>query len=1514
MNINIKRSVILLLTITLVIGLVPPVSSQSTTTVYYGLDWTVSDSGNVVSDGDDVGVYYDDGSGPTKIYSQAVPDSDNIVIDTANLIQNSPPQDKTVSVWKLDGSGNQDTKVSEADLKVQNLSIAFNPSTVDFTTTSTTDLEITNNYSGSWTAIISETNVGLSASEIAALSPNISVSGSDAVYNATGGNNTVTLDFTSQYSNTTTNYTFEIDSVDLEPNGDTASLTTETSKTGSFEMTTNLSDSNTSETITTTITHTSSNVEFSTTTNHGGVATFSDIPTGTYDWTVETSTPEYDTVTGTDSVSENTTTSNSATLQKQPGSSELTVTPSSSDGSYAGDFTVSISSTSSGYSDSQTVSNGSDAVFSGIPSETYDVTITGNKHFESTRSVSLSFNGTKSITETLTKINATGVRIVDGNTYYQNQVLYFANDSISSGTVYEIVNQSSGQTQQVVSDEDVVQFNTADEGLRTADFVISPNGASNPSISFTLADQNLSFSSEDTDMSVIDTDTEDTTTKFNINSSNRSEYTVELSENFTAPADPDPGDRTEALTDAELNAMFSANSLSFTDGTAELTISGNSKTLNPDFAGLTEDSEYTFEITTKDTNVSADLSVTTFRPQYISDPTVEDADRLISDGGSYWVGQILATPDQFGGPAELYLSQGEDEGEEFQRDISTNKNDIIILFTEEIGAGDYRLTGPGPSGGTVEYEFLTREQTLEVQKGDLNPESDEEESVRNEGLNSTVPLDITSNRAKFDVIVTQENSESDEADDFDNQELVSRLNGATTKQINGEEEVVIENFDQLSDPTIEFQDVTPASYNFKFDVVDTTAETTLSITVESSQDGTAEFNKDFINSGIGDRVKMDITFTGGSDSTQLHIGDKEDLNYELVADVNASFTGDSQEMTVVFDTEKAGDPSVPNSEVLTVSSDSDTSGNIVVQNETQLEPDITLMRSRYPLELYNDDGVVEDQAVLRHQQVSIRDSKFKPIELQRSLSDIRQNPEEFIADSETGTVLTGQNPGIVEFNVPGLRQTLNDDTITPDQFQKGGTLYDKGFRFIVKEKAEDSNLEYMLNPSEMTYNYDEDRNRMLFVINPEKHKSVPKGSSYAPLKKDTTYEAKLELLPDKNDKISEEEDIPIGSLEQSAEFTYEEAEVTYPTYSYDETKTNDGEGYVMLKPQSGVSTKAQTNLPVGSELSVSAKSDIDLVPFAQKSSVTVSEDGTINPQFDFSGLIETLNVESDFPVWEEDTSTYLTERDVIKFKLSTGTFEEETGLITEDAEIIQNGGDPSDLQLDVSVVDQNGEPVPGVEVQFGTEEYGTEFGQVEQLEQSQETGESGEVSFRDESGEYNLIIDNSEYQLVEETVNLSDEDISTTITLKEQTEPDPVSVQVVFKDGENNAVEGQLSFDEQSFRVNSDEVFDLTPGTYTFTASSENFEQDVVKEQVEITESTSRLEFTFSDQNSEEENNEEENNEENQNGSNNNNTDDSSSTDTESQEPQREPGQPGFGVVLTLLTLLSVIAIVNYKQ
>jgi PGF-CTERM protein/surface glycoprotein (TIGR04207 family) len=308
--------------------------------------------------------------------------------------------------------------------------------------------------------------------------------------------------------------------------------------------------------------------------------------------------------------------------------------------------------------------------------------------------------------------------------------------------------------------------------------------------------------------------------------------------------------------------------------------------LDLDSSDSTEGATKQVTITENDTSVTAAFEVADHDPQ----------DEYLESSNTFWAGQEVyfqdranasetyqvrewdTSDDEVGGlVTEITLPQGSstidtgaetiDPGEEYVLTTDTRQ----VLVVGELG----RVTGVAASGTEDEQTFEVQTQTLEAEY--------DEDSISTEKAESA-DLEFSSNRATYDLLISSDEMDADEMDDFFDGE-----DGAEYALDEDDDEIRFTDVTDADAISVNATDVDADEYNFTVEVVDTDAEATASIEVTEAE-GSLSLPDTVFGNERGDPVEISATLEN-TDTGYVQVG-SADVGYNVTLEVEDGGDGE----------------------------------------------------------------------------------------------------------------------------------------------------------------------------------------------------------------------------------------------------------------------------------------------------------------------------------------------------------------------------------------------------------------------------------------------------------------------------------------------------------------------------------------------------------------------------------------------------------------------------------------------
>jgi len=196
-------------------------------------------------------------------------------------------------------------------------------------------------------------------------------------------------------------------------------------------------------------------------------------------------------------------------------------------------------------------------------------------------------------------------------------------------------------------------------------------------------------------------------------------------------------------------------------------------------------------------------------------------------------GQFITT-DQADGDEEIELIRDFDDDNDFI-DV-TNADDGFAFFATDDLETSETYSFVNASGDEIDNIQITANRF----SADWN-----DDSVDNQG-ETTTSVELDANRGTYDVHVTAEGLDNDDLDD---------IFGGNSEAFQTEDGILLESVSD-GDFDADFDDIDAGDYEFEFDMTDTVADASSTITVEDGEDADVEFVEDTVDVAQGDSQRL----------------------------------------------------------------------------------------------------------------------------------------------------------------------------------------------------------------------------------------------------------------------------------------------------------------------------------------------------------------------------------------------------------------------------------------------------------------------------------------------------------------------------------------------------------------------------------------------------------------------------------------------------------------------------------
>ena len=575
--------------------------------------------------------------------------------------------------------------------------------------------------------------------------------------------------------------------------------------------------------------------------------------------------------------------------------------------------------------------------------------------------------------------------------------------------------------------------------------------------------------------------------------------------------------------------------------------------------------------------------------QFNADDPDQEGDAPWDSGGAAWQGQQVWFEASDEGVYEL--REYDDDVGAFVDEFDLDAGDNVTIDTTDLD-GLYVLVNPdGEVVGTTEgvEDDGVDGEPVEIRVQSLTTSFTQ--SIVEQDSNATVA--ISSNRAtSFDLEVSSDN--------LSQAELQTAFQYVEADDVvdEGDDAVVLEGVSRDVDLTVHFAaaDVEDGEeITFDFDVADTTAADSASITVGEDIEDAAQFGQAQYTQERGDIVTFDLE-VDGVDSVNVTFGDEDQIGYEAEIEVTPNDEGEIVvEMNTWLASRVAHNPEEANSTVFTA-----VEGDIVSVNQSADDRERVLDAGLYDLvaqETTDAEQPIEfDVAVVNLDEPSLDQMVVHTYPDGATIDD----PASLYAGVDAGTVteadqIATQDGLVLAVEVSGVHGALAADdlenvTLTLEQTNPGPN--------------EDPNV---VEGAEFTTAFNDAENNSWFAVaTTDELDGTAVGQE---------YNATFELTPDFLDQFLRQRNQPADSQSVTDEFEIVDREAEF------DTEDVDGEQYIVVPAEEGAEISGTTSVAPGTDLRVRTRATGE-APFLRTQTATVGEDGAFSAEFDFSGVSE----------------------------------------------------------------------------------------------------------------------------------------------------------------------------------------------------------------------------------------------------------------------------------------------------
>lgn len=630
--------------------------------------------------------------------------------------------------------------------------------------------------------------------------------------------------------------------------------------------------------------------------------------------------------------------------------------------------------------------------------------------------------------------------------------------------------------------------------------------------------------------------------------------------------------------------------------------------------------------------------------------------------------------------------------------------------------------------------------------------------------------------------------------------------------------------------TANFSDANTGDYEFEFSVVDTDVSDTTTVSVQEAGDSSASFDRNVYTEVTGDTVEMTVSLENTNSAVVTFGGD--DANYEHSATISEA---DDNQVTLLFDTTEAGD------------GDAESPWSLHEDSDARLTPDSNESTLSSALQAYNYgltvsvDGFESDLST-----VSLEERNTEGVSVHTLPGNTDVSLDTIQSDSTQVDEVAEGDYLIAAVEASGLYAQITNDTTGADLTNGSTFAQDTGIEMSVVDTD--------AGPNQGEVEYD-----------------ISSGEVFADEANDTFY-----LVLDTANLDNEEGDSPTVNFEMTQANAYIEdedeaeaqsasAEFEFVDRTFDYNNLND-DNVVEVMNSDTATVSGTTTVAPGTEFTVDVRSETGASnPFTFSQTVTVTEDGMVEAEFDLS----------DYEAGQEFT---ISVRDIATDR--------------QDAVLLSTG--PQDFEVTMTVEDDAGETVPNATVTIDGETYTTD--------------ENGQATVTlTENQSYSADVTADGYLTTTQPVSVT-EDTELTVTISEEPTEYATTVEVVDENG--TAVAGALvAVNGDTYSTDQDGMVtvNLPAGDYQFAATAQDFQEST---QTVTVDSESSVSLTLTSVTPSEPADTETATPDNgteQESPDGNNSDGGDATETSSS------GQPGFGAAISIVALAGA-ALIAYRR
>ena len=634
-----------------------------------------------------------------------------------------------------------------------------------------------------------------------------------------------------------------------------------------------------------------------------------------------------------------------------------------------------------------------------------------------------------------------------------------------------------------------------------------------------------------------------------------------------------------------------------------------------------------------------------------SDITIQNTDASdglddtnFDNGGIVFVGQtasydaIDADDDFDAGGYQLFERVDSDTGSPV-RSLSTD-NGSVNATTSGLEAGTtYFISNNGQDPNDSDATFTVREQDFSAEFAD--------DSVDNTG-DTGVELEVASTNRQSTYNVTVE---SEDLDDDDLVGIFSNFDAydADTSEEDGVE-IEVTDGDQTSDAN--FSEISGAEYNFTFSVTDTDAEADASVTVNDVGEGELDLANSTTTVTQGGVAVITVEMSDAATSGTIVIGDESEDGYQASVDVTDD--NDDGQVTVAFNTYRAGNSGLGDPVALT--GDSDEGEDSLTYNNDQTNLSSSLLDSGdYIVSVSTSSNATDTLDSPDNVGTLVLTEPEAPDQLlwrtsQNTLDDVESAASDDDEDAASAIVTAVENDQVTQTDTLAVDPDESNSDVLVHQLTApsiAGALGNSAeagdvtteFATAVQENNtfNDSNLNVVFEEQDPGANQDpatldlaDALNRNTGIANALTVISDGEGTYYVFVNYDSIPDAAVQDGPfedgdDVDADISVQDD-RLLDIDDDVDDEEDEYQTTSANFSVEESEGDfdlNEDDLVQTTATEDAQVTGTTNVAPGTEFTVRVQSDGNTEPrFFETQTVTVQADGSFNASFDLSDQAE----------------------------------------------------------------------------------------------------------------------------------------------------------------------------------------------------------------------------------------------------------------------------------------------------